>query len=61
MTPENAADLEKALQEVGATYTAATYPGAPHGYTMSDTSMWHETSYQRHATELRALFERRLG
>jgi len=61
MTPENAADLEKALQEVGATYTAAIYPGAPHGYTMSDTSMWHETSYQRHATELRALFERRLG
>jgi len=61
MTPENAAELEKALDAVGATYSAAIYPDAPHGYTMSDTSMWHEPSYQRHATELKALFERRLG
>jgi carboxymethylenebutenolidase len=60
MTPENAADLEKALQAVGATYTTAIYPDAPHGYTMSDTSSWHEPSYQRHLTELEALFERRL-
>jgi carboxymethylenebutenolidase len=61
MTPENAADLEKALQEVGATYTAAIYPDAPHGYTMNDTSSWHEPSYQRHLAELKGLLERRLG
>ena len=61
MTPEHAAELEKALQAVGATYTAAIYPDAPHGYTMSDTSMWHEPSYHRHVTELKALLERRLG
>ena len=61
MTPENAADLEKALEAAGATFTAAIYPDAPHGYTMSDTSMWHEASYQRATSELKALFERRLG
>ena len=58
--PGDPADLEKALQAVGATYTTAIYPDAPHGYTMSDTSSWHEPSYQRHLTELEALFERRL-
>ena len=60
-TPQNAADLAAALDAVGATYTAAIYPDAPHGYTMSDTSMWHEPSYLRHREELRALFERTLG
>lgn len=61
MTPENAAELDKALEAAGATYTSAIYPDAPHGYTMSDTSMWHEPSYQRHATELRDLFARTIG
>jgi carboxymethylenebutenolidase len=61
LTPEDAAELEKALQSVGATYTAAIYPDAPHGYTMSDTSMWHEPSYQRATSELKALFARTLG
>jgi carboxymethylenebutenolidase len=61
MTPENAAALEQALQDAGATYTAAIYPDAPHGYTMNDTSMWHEPSYERHLGELKALLQRRLG
>jgi len=61
MTPEDAAALEAALEAVGATYTAAIYPDAPHGYTMSDTASWHEPSYRRHVHELRALLERRLG
>lgn len=61
MTPENAAALDRALEAAGATYTSAIYPDAPHGYTMSDTSMWHEPSYQRHVVELKALFERTLG
>ena len=61
MTPEHAAELETALQAAGATYTAAIYPDAPHGYTMSDTSNWHEPSYERHVAELKALFERTLG
>lgn len=61
MTPEHVAALGGALEAVGATYANAIYPDAPHGYTMSDTSMWHEPSYQRHVTELKALLERRLG
>ncbi|WP_017934806.1 dienelactone hydrolase family protein [Nocardioides sp. Iso805N] len=61
LSPENAVDLDKALEAAGATYTSAIYPDAPHGYTMSDTSSWHEPSYQRHLTELKALLQRRLG
>jgi carboxymethylenebutenolidase len=61
MTPENAAALDAALEAAGATYTTAIYAGAPHGYTMSDTSMWHEPSYERHVAELKSLFARRLG
>lgn len=61
MTPENAQALDRSLDAAGATYTSAIYPDAPHGYTMSDTSMWHEPSYQRHLTELKGLLERRLG
>jgi carboxymethylenebutenolidase len=61
LTPEHAVALERALSDAGATYTAAIYPDAPHGYTMSDTSSWHEPSYRRHLAELRGLLERRLG
>ncbi len=61
LTPENAAALDAALDAVGATYTSAIYPDAPHGYTMSDTSMWHAASAERHFTELEALYKRTLG
>jgi len=61
MTPENAAELDRALDAVGATYTSAIYPGAPHGYTMSDTSMWHEPSFKRAFAELKDLYARQLG
>lgn len=61
MTPEHVQALGEALDAAGATYTQAIYPGVPHGYTMADTSMWHEAGYERHLTELKALLERRLG
>jgi len=61
MTPENVEALGKALEEAGVTYTNEIYPGAPHGYTMEDTSMWNAEAYERHATELKALFDRTLG
>ncbi|MGZ6733907.1 MAG: dienelactone hydrolase family protein [Nocardioides sp.] len=61
MTPQQAAELEEALAAAGATYTAAIYPDAPHGYTMNDTASWHAPSYERHVVELKALFERTLG
>jgi len=61
MTPENVAALGQALDAVGATYSNEIYVGAPHGYTMSDTSMWHEEAADRHFTALRELLARRLG
>jgi carboxymethylenebutenolidase len=61
MSPEHAAELERALSAVGATFTAAIYPDGPHGFTMNDTASWHEPSYERHLVELKALFERTLG
>jgi len=61
MTPENAAALDAALEAAGAKYQSAIYPDAPHGYSMSDTSMWHEPSAERHFDELKALFARTLG
>lgn len=61
MTPENVATLGQALDAVGATYSNEIYAGAPHGYTMSDTSMWHEEAAERHFTALRELLLRTLG
>ncbi len=61
MTPESAAALDAALEAAGASYTSAIYPDAPHGYTMADTSSWHEPSARRAFEELRALLERQLG
>lgn len=61
MTPENVATLGQALDAVGATYSNQIYAGAPHGYTMSDTSMWHEEAAERHFTALQELLARTLG
>ena len=55
MTAENIADLEQALTETGATFSSAIYPDAPHGFTMADTSSWHEPSYERYQSEFREL------
>ncbi|WP_300682156.1 dienelactone hydrolase family protein [Nocardioides sp.] len=61
MTPADGAVLDDALRAVGAPFTSAFYPGGTHGYTMRDTSNWHEPSYQRHCRELRELFADVLG
>jgi carboxymethylenebutenolidase len=61
MTPENVAALGQALAAVGATYSNQIYAGAAHGYTMSDTSLWHEEAAERHFTALRELLARTLG
>lgn len=60
MTPENIAELEKALTEAGVTHTSELYEGSPHGYTMSDTAMHHEAGEQRHWAALFPLLERNL-
>jgi carboxymethylenebutenolidase len=60
MTGEQIAELERALDEAGATYRAEVYPGARHGYTMSDTAAFDEAACERHFGELFALLERSL-
>ncbi|MGK5679702.1 dienelactone hydrolase family protein [Actinoplanes sp. URMC 104] len=61
MTPEQIRTLEAALDEAGVKYTSEVYAGAPHGFTMSDTSMYDPEAEQRHWTNLFALLERSLG
>ena len=61
MTPEMVERLDAALAQHGLGATTAVYPGAPHGYTMADTSSYQEEGAERHFTELKALFERTLG
>lgn len=60
MGPEAIARLGEALDAAGLTATSEVYAGAPHGYTMADTSMYDEAAAERHFTELKALLDRRL-
>lgn len=61
LTPQNAADLGVALEEAGLTATNEIYEGAPHGYTMSDTSSWNEAAFLRAFANLRDLYARTLS
>lgn len=60
MDPDAIAELSRALDDAGRTATSAVYPGAAHGYTMSDTSMYDVAATERHFSELRALLDRTL-
>ena len=60
-SPEQVAALDDAFREAGLTFTTAIYPGAPHGYTMDDTSMYNEAGAERHYQELQDLFARTLS
>ncbi|SDC16618.1 dienelactone hydrolase family protein [Nocardioides lianchengensis] len=61
MPPEQVAALAAALDEAGLVHAEAIYPGAPHGFTMADTSSYDEAGAERHFTELRGLLDRTLG
>lgn len=61
MTPENVADLGRALEDAGVAHTNLIYPDAPHGYTMADTSSYQEAGTQRHFADLEALYARRMA
>jgi carboxymethylenebutenolidase len=58
---EAVATLEATLAETDLTYTSEVFEGAPHGYTMSDTSMYDAAATERHFRELEALFARNLS
>lgn len=60
LTPQNCADLGAALAGAGLVARNEIYPGAPHGYTMADTSAWNPGAYRRAFSELRGLFDRTL-
>ena len=61
LTPANAADLGEALDAAGLTATNEVYEGAPHGYTMSDTSSWNEAAFVRAFKNLNDLYGRALS
>ena len=52
--------LEDALRVTGRPYLNEVYEGAPHGYTMADTSMYREAGAERHFRVLEGLFGRTL-
>lgn len=55
------ARLDRALAEAGLVATTAVYPGARHGYTMTDTVVYDEAATDRHFAELKDLFARTLS
>jgi carboxymethylenebutenolidase len=61
MTAADVATLGAALAAAGVTARNEIYQGAPHGYTMADTSSWHEAAYLRAFANLKDLFARTLG
>jgi carboxymethylenebutenolidase len=58
MTPEQIAELERALDAAGVRYRSEVYRGAAHGYTMADTPAYDEAAAERHYAELFALLDR---
>ncbi|MCW2793109.1 MAG: putative carboxymethylenebutenolidase [Nocardioides sp.] len=60
MPAEAVRALGETLDAAGLTHTNEIYPGAAHGYSMSDTSMYDEAATERHFAELEALFARTL-
>jgi carboxymethylenebutenolidase len=58
MPPEAVAELGAQLAAVDPDALNSIYPGAPHGYSMSDTSAWNAEACERHFRELRATLER---
>jgi carboxymethylenebutenolidase len=60
MPPEAVGRLGEALSAAGLVFINDVYAGAPHGYTMADTTMYREEGAERHYRALEELFERTL-
>ncbi|MBF6170009.1 dienelactone hydrolase family protein [Nocardia blacklockiae] len=52
LTPQELADLNRALDKAGIPYTSEIYPGTVHGFTMPDTDTFDPTGAQHHWTRL---------
>lgn len=60
--PREGMDVIASLaRESGVPLDQDVYPGAPHGYSMADTSMYDETAAERHFEDLREHLARRLA
>jgi carboxymethylenebutenolidase len=57
MAPDAVARLGEALQDAGLQAANEIYAGAPHGYTMADTSAFNPAATERHFQELQALLD----
>ena len=57
MAPDAVARLGEALKDAGLEASNEIYEGAPHGYSMADTSAFHPEATERHFRELRALLD----
>src|SRR4051812_14782629 len=60
MPADAVAALEETLQAAGRPHLNEIYEGAAHGYSMADTSTYHEAAAERHFKELEALLARTL-
>jgi carboxymethylenebutenolidase len=60
LPPEQQERLAAALDDAGVRYQAEVYPGAIHGYTMSDTRAYNAEGEQRHWAALFDLYARTL-
>ncbi|MCW3016368.1 MAG: hypothetical protein JWO02_3460 [Solirubrobacterales bacterium] len=60
MPPEAITELEAALTDAGLSFTSEVYAGAPHGFTMSDTSAYDEQAAETHFKILETLLTRTL-
>jgi len=60
MPPEAIARLDTALADAGLEHVTQVYPGAPHGYSMADTSSYDETATELHYAALEDLLARTL-
>lgn len=61
LSPEAIGELNQALDAAGVDYTTETYPGAVHGFTMSDTDAFSAAALQRHWDRLLPLLDRALA
>jgi carboxymethylenebutenolidase len=61
MPPEHMEVLERTAADAGVRLDQAVYPGAAHGYSMADTSMYDEASAERHFVELEEHLAAHLG
>ena len=57
MDPDAVARLGQALDAAGLNAANEIYAGAPHGYSMADTSAFHPEATERHFRELRELLD----